>query len=514
MDKNKSVGFTNRIRTFFVLLSGIRIHDFRAAKTLVRLEFSQYPFFIAWGKFFIWAFKQMWITIPNVMPWMSIRKPLSKEPFWLEAENPLENYPWKDNPDSRLPESVDTLVIGAGFTGASAAYFWSKKAPEERKMLVLEMNDAASGASGRNQGTIVMGRYFAMVRDTVKKHLRKTRKDLTEDQQNRLAEQFADVYCSAAEHNAELIRQTIIDEKFDVNYHRKGWVQERLSDQQESLAESVAAGIKSGHTDWTAIDPDQVFKEAGMKVKYPAGFSKGAGSWHPAKWVWSLLTKALESPNVQYFSRTKVIRVDSEPNGGYRIQTSRGTVHAKNVLYAMEAYLPKFDSDFHDVIIPHQEQLSSGIGYPENMPQDNSITGRYYFGTRRGNVLFIGSDSTRVPDRLAGVSKPSKFLMKFAFSEYMRIYNPFHFRLTNLWSGTVGYTPDEFPLIGSIDNKGKYIIGGMAGSGSGVAFNAARCIVNRILKIIDEPDDYPPEYFAPSRLLTPEKHKWPAIKNK
>ena len=513
MSKNNSVGFFYRVRIFIGLLLGIRLHDFRAAKTLVRLEFGNYPFIIAWYKFFIWALKQMWITIPNVMPWMSIKNPLSKEPFWLESKNPLEGYPWKDNPDSQLPESVDTLVIGAGFTGASAAYFWSKKAPEERQMLVLEMKDAATGASGRNQGTIVMGRYFAMVRDTVKKHLTFSRSDLTADKQNSLAEQFADVYCTAAEHNAELIKQTIIDEKFDVNYHRKGWVQERLSDQQESLSESVAAGIKSGHTDWTAIDAQQVFEEAGMKVDYPAGFSKGAASWHPAKWVWSLLTKALEKSNVQYFSRTKVIKIDSEPSGGYKIQTNRGIVHAKNVLYANEAFLPKMDSDFHDIIIPHQEQLSSGIGHPENMPQDNSITGRYYFGTRRDNVLFIGSDSTRVPDKLAGVSNPSKFLTKFAFSEYMRIYNPFSFKLTNLWSGTVGYTPDEFPLIGSIDNNGKYIIAGMAGSGSGVAFNAARCIVNRILKITDEPDDYPQEYFSPSRLLNPEKHKWPEIKS-
>ena len=52
----------------------------------------------------------------------------------------------------------------------------------------------------------------------------------------------------------------------------------------------------------------------------------------------------------------------------------------------------------------------------------------------------------------------------------------------------------------------------MAGSGSGIAFNAARCIVNRILEITDEPDDYPEEYFAPSHLIAPDRHKWPMIK--
>jgi aryl-alcohol dehydrogenase-like predicted oxidoreductase len=35
-----------------------------------------------------------------------------------------------------------------------------------------------------------------------------------------------------------------------------------------------------------------------------------------------------------------------------------------------------------------------------------------------------------------------------------------------------------------------------------VSFNAARCVGNRTLDITHEPDDYPPAYFAPSRLLT------------
>ncbi len=513
MKKNNKVDFIYRLKHFFYLLLGIHVHDFRAAKTLVKVKYKNYPFLIAWLKFFGWALKQMWITIPNAMPWMSIKKEVSRTPYWLEAENPLENYPWKYNPDSKLLDFVDTVVIGAGFTGASAAYFWSKKAPESRVMLVLEMNEAASGASGRNQGTIVMGRYFAMVRDTVKNYLKFSRLDLTAEQQKKLAEQFADVYCTAAEHNAELIKQTIIDEDFDVNYHRKGWVQERLEDQQESLAESVAAGAKYGHTDWVALDPQKVLEETGMKVDYPAGFSKGAGSWHPAKWVWSLLQTALKKPNVRFFSRTKVIKVDSNRNGGYSIYTNRGIVHTKNVLYANESYIPKMDSYFRNSIIPHQEQLAAGIGCPEEMPSDHNITGRFYFGTRRGDVLFIGSDSTEVSYKKAGSNNPSRFLTKYAFSEYLRLYNPFHFNLTNEWSGTVGYSPDEYPLIGSVDNKGKYVIAGMAGSGSGVAFNAARCIVNRILNITDEQDDYPEEYFAPSRLLTPDKHKWPQIKN-
>jgi hypothetical protein len=62
-----------------------------------------------------------------------------------------------------------------------------------------------------------------------------------------------------------------------------------------------------------------------------------------------------------------------------------------------------------------------------------------------------------------------------------------------------------------MDGHRQYVIGGMAGSGTGVSFNAGRCVVNRILGLTDEPDDYPLEYFGPTRLLDPERHAWPRL---
>ena len=88
-------------------------------------------------------------------------------------------------------------------------------------------------------------------------------------------------------------------------------------------------------------------------------------------------------------------------------------------------------------------------------------------------------------------------------------FGPFSATVTNEWSGTVGFTPDEFPLMGTLDGKRQHIIAGMCGSGTGVAFNAGRCLVNRILGREAETDDYPPEFFAPSRLLDPTRHPWP-----
>jgi glycine/D-amino acid oxidase-like deaminating enzyme len=89
-------------------------------------------------------------------------------------------------------------------------------------------------------------------------------------------------------------------------------------------------------------------------------------------------------------------------------------------------------------------------------------------------------------------------------------FGPYKCKITHEWTGAVGFTEDQYPIVGLMDEKRQYIIAGMAGSGSAVSFNAARCICNRILGKCED-DDYPEEYFSPIRLIDPLNHKWPEI---
>jgi glycine/D-amino acid oxidase-like deaminating enzyme len=82
--------------------------------------------------------------------------------------------------------------------------------------------------------------------------------------------------------------------------------------------------------------------------------------------------------------------------------------------------------------------------------------------------------------------------------------------VTREWSCTAGFTKDEYPIIGLIDGKRQYIIAGMCGSGSSVHFNGARHVIQKILGIQSQ-DDYPEEFFSPTRILEPKSHKWPSL---
>ena len=511
-DHSDKVNFWRRLREAVRAIINLRRPDFRAAGTFITMQYGHLPLPLKWLRFLGWAWRQVWRTIPEVMDNLSIAGKVSRTPMWLIDSNPLANHPWQGNADAQLPREADTVVIGAGFTGGALAYQWSKRAPDDRLMVVLDMDDPASGSSGRNEGLVVMGRYFKQVHDTVLAQLLHTRCDLSKEQNEQLAYQFADRYCHAAYHNAELIRQTIETEGFDCDYSRSGWVQAQDTGQQQALRDSVQIARDSGFEDWSSIHPDKVRQYTGMQVQHDAGYSHGAASWHPAKWVWCLLTAATRRSCVQLYTRTKVSKVD-EQGTGYVVHTDRGPVAAKHIVYATESYTPNLQKDLHDVIEPRQEQAASGDEGPADMKPHIGISGLWFFAGRYGPRVLFGSGGSRVPDHEAGRNQPSRFLTKFAASEMKRSYGPYRLHMTHEWSGTVGYTPDEYPIVGSIDGKGKYVIAGMCGSGSSVSFNGGRCIANRILALTDEADDYPPAYFAPSRLMAPDRHQWPQIES-
>jgi FAD dependent oxidoreductase len=67
--------------------------------------------------------------------------PISDGPFWFRAGHPLANY--QSTPT--LPPSVDVLIIGAGLTGASAAYHLGLAMRDRRlHVAVIDRGDPAT----------------------------------------------------------------------------------------------------------------------------------------------------------------------------------------------------------------------------------------------------------------------------------------------------------------------------------------------------------------------------------
>ncbi len=490
-----------RLILFFRLLGGLKWYDFRAARTWINNMYPGKGFPTRVVLFVGWALETMWKSIPDALQWAQFENPVSRTPVWLREGNPFANHPFSQDPEAKLSQEVEVVVIGAGFVGAAAAYHWSKKG--NGSLVLLEMNDPASGSAGRNEGLVVMGRYYHMVHSSVLKYLNRTRRDLSEKERDRLAHEFSAAYAKAAYANAELIQQTIQEEGIQCEYARKGWVQTIDHRHVDQLEASARMAQSSGFKDWIKISKEEAFERGGITTGFDAGFSIGAATWHPAKWVWGLLRIALASPHIELFTRTKVLRI-TDLGERYVVETDRATVYARYVINATESHTPLLFKDFHNIIQPTQTQAAFGPSDGGTMKEGVGISGKQgFYGHHSEGVLF-GSDSTRVRDEEAGKNQPSRFITHFLLSQMRQYFGVRRIGVSNEWSGTVSYTPDEFPLVGLMDDKRLYLVGGMAGSGSAVSFLGARHIVNRILEI-GGTDYYPEKYFSPKRFLKNRK---------
>ena len=504
-----SLSLTMRVREAFRLIAGLRRHDLRAARTFVNSAFPSAGPVAQWTQFALWAVRHTCSVIPEAVADVTFARPVVRAPIWLDAGNPAEgaNHPWRRSPTTELPAQTDVVVIGAGFTGAACAYHWAKQ--NAGTMVVIEMSDPAAGASGSCEGLVVMGRYFALVRRTVRRYLEQVRPDLTPTDRDNLASQFGAAYVMSAYKNADMIEQTIRAEGYDCGYVRRGWIQAQDVADQAALEESVRAGQAAGFDDWTTLEPAAAFALGGIRLECPAGLSRGAAHFHPARWVWCLLGTALQSPGISLFARTRVTEV-MDKGDHYLVNTTRGALRARFVINATESYTGQLHPQCRGIIWPVQTQAAFAEGGLPGMQAGLGYScSRGFFGrlAHPAGVIF-GSDATRLPYSLAGANRPSRFLTKYVISEMQRYFGRGSLRVTHEWSATAGFTADEFPIVGLLDGKRQYLIAGMCGSGTGVSFNAARHVVGQILGL-DRPDDYPAQYFAPTRLLDPARHPWP-----
>jgi len=222
-------------------------------------------------RFLRWVLPVIFHKIPEAERAASLARPVSHHPIWLAQGNPLANYPFEKNPAIRLPLKADIVVIGAGFTGVSIAYHASHRA--NHRWVVLDQADPASGASGRNAGVVVMGRYFQKIYASVLKNLARDRPDLTSELQDKLAGQFAQHYVQAAYKNADMIERTIQQEGYDCDYQRRGWIQARDLQDQQTLQNSVHMSQYAGFDDWRMLTSTEVVEKSGMQVTGSAGYS-------------------------------------------------------------------------------------------------------------------------------------------------------------------------------------------------------------------------------------------------
>lgn len=72
--------------------------------------------------------------------------PNSTLSFWRTQPHDLDSH----RSTEELPAECDIVIIGAGYAGASVAYYLLEDNPSPPSIVILEARQACSGATGRN----------------------------------------------------------------------------------------------------------------------------------------------------------------------------------------------------------------------------------------------------------------------------------------------------------------------------------------------------------------------------
>ena len=233
-----------------------------------------------------------------------------------------------------------------------------------------------------------MGRYYYYVHATTLDFLTRTRPDLDEAARDRRAHEFAAAYARSRLCQRRDDRGSDRERGHRLWSRRRGWVQVPGASGLERLNASTRMAEERGFRDWVKIPSGGVFDRAGLKTDRPAGFSIGAATWHPAKWVWGLMRIALSSPSVRLYTRTKVLRVEDEGDY-YAVHTLRGIVRTRYLINATESHTPLLFPDFHDKIIPMQTQAAWGASDGGTMKANVGISSDRAFFGRHGKGIAV-----------------------------------------------------------------------------------------------------------------------------
>ena len=342
---------------------------------------------------------------------------------------------------------ADVAIIGAGYTGLSAALTLAERGYAVR---VLEAERVCSGASGRNGGQLGSGQ-------------RRSQKDLEAMYGAAHAHALWQIGQDAkAEARARIARFGIAcDLKAGLLHtaHRERHVSTLVQD-----AERLRT--RYDYDQITVLSRAEVADRLGTPIYFGGTLDRGAGHLHPLAYGLGL-ARAAEGAGAVIHEKTRVLRVD-EPTG--RVTTSEGEVSANHILLACNGYLGRLMPAVAPYILP----INAYIGATAPLgPQaahimkdnvavaDTRFVVNYYRLTADHRLVFGGGES---------------FLMR-ARKNADPIVRPHLARvfpvlaaapLDYAWSGAVAVTPTRLPHFGRLGTK-LYFAQGFSGHGVALA---------------------------------------------
>ena len=435
--------------------------------------------------------------------------PANDTPYWLRGERLLANH----QSNVTFPATADVVIIGAGLTGASAAYHLALEDKSGARVVVLEQGEPAGEASGRNAGNFELfpensvGMYEGLAAERVA-FLHRRYPGLPTAIVQAESERQASVVLGLSLRNRDLLKNIILREHIDCDFAPKGWLHLACNEEQEQgMCDEVMLAAQHGQRIeiWSRR---KIREEFGIDTAYLGRFSPGDGTYHPFKYVYGLLQCALRG-GVELYTHVRVVDVASRGPDEHQVLTERGTIIARRVIVATNAFTSQLFPELRE-IRPHQSQIQV-TEYAPDRTRGRVVTceeGPVFFNQPRdavrdglAPVLLGGGPDRRM--RSPSSRRRSARVHAQLLALRARFYPELEGRPPSAeWIGAMAFTPDQLPAIGFL-RPGVVVAAGYNGYG-GSFTTAAGLAAARMVLTASTPDWVPEDVFSPRRLLNSE----------
>lgn len=369
--------------------------------------------------------------------------------LWGATATPLRAFPALAG-----DAQTDVVIIGAGYTGLSAAHHLAQSGLSS---IVLEANRPGWGASGRNGG-VITAKFRLSFPAIASAHGKPMAKRMYE-----IALEATDIVTGLVE--AYGIESAALT--------RSGQV--KAAHNHETLAYAVKEAewlrAELGDTTMSVLDAGRVREETGSDGFVGGVLNAGSGGIHPLNYLHGL-AEGVAAQGIAIHAETPALRLRREGDG-VLVETPGGIVRAKQAIIATNSYsdLTPATQAFQRTLIPFRSAIIATERLSPNLAATVMPTRRTYTETKRMMRWFRMVDDRIVfggRGAFGRTDSPAAFraLHKAMIGIFPQVADvPLAYR----WSGLVAMTLDSVPHVGRVDDR---VMLAMGYNGAGVAMSS------------------------------------------
>jgi len=461
---------------------------------------------------------QSWVAAVGARMHGPIDLPEDDTPYWQLQPNPLAAF--RSTP--QIPDRLDLAIIGAGLTGASAAYHALDLVRAGQRVAVFDMGDPCSQASGRNGGNFelipenFLGPYEGLVRERYK-YLQAVYPGLDEATLITQAARQASLVIGFGTRNCGRFDRIVRSGDIDCDYSPHGWLRiaETREEEDALRGEVELMGDPGALVFWSA---DKIFAELGLRTYFGGRCAPRSGNYHPRKFASAILQKAIAG-GVGLYTRLRIETVVTGAGPSPIVCTAEGDVVARRVIVATNAFTSQLFPELGKVEC-YQSQIMN-LEHVANNLRGMTVTekkGDLYYNfpqagqylddqnVRRG-MLHVGGGLDRPAPEPEDLERSASVLGLVKAGIDRRYPDTRGQPPSRVWTGPMAFTPDRLPAIGFLrrgaDPRSLVLAVGFNGYGGSYCVEAGYTAVEMI-KRGEALAEVPEDVFSPHRFLVSE----------